>query len=91
MENVLYIKKGNLTITEKKKLEKTGKIVIEVKELLDIKSSSYYETDLIVTQNCCNCGCKMYMTKDRQEALKRGGIIFYCTFGHGQSYPKPKS
>lgn len=85
-DNILYSKKGNLTITEKKKLEKTGKTVIEVKELSDIKSSSFFDTQNIVYKNCYTCGEKIWISSQRLEALKRSGNTHYCSFGHAQYY-----
>lgn len=87
MSEIIYSKTGNLTISEKKKLEKLGKSVIVVKELSSIKTEKQlFNFDEYVFDNCYSCGDRIYLTKSRMEALKKSKKTFYCPQGHNQVY-----
>lgn len=39
-----------------------------------------------VFTNCSHCGERVYLLKERMDALRTGKTTFYCSHGHGMSY-----
>ena len=89
-KEIVIIKPGTLSVKDKEKLTKSGRLVIEHSNpdtVIFRKSTSDFEyTSKLVFTNCYACGERIYLTQERLTALKESKKVFFCSHGHSQSY-----
>lgn len=85
--NIIVVKPNSLKSKDKEKLTKAGNIVIELQELHTGINIISNEIRIKYEFTCCySCGERIYLTEERHKALKVSKKIFYCSFGHSQSF-----
>jgi hypothetical protein len=86
-KEIIIIKPKTLSPKDKEKLTKSGKVVVEhpFPEEVVFKKSIPETVEYIYT-NCYRCGERIYLLKERLDALKESKSGFYCSHGHCQSY-----
>lgn len=84
-KQIIVVKPNSLSPKDKEKLTKAGNIVIECEKGSEIIYRPFVESQYVYT-NCSRCGERIYLLKERLDALKSGKWTFYCSYGHGQSY-----
>lgn len=84
MSKIIVVKPGSLLETDKNRLIKEGFVIVEHEQPNELIKQ--INPDKLVVDFCSNCGEKMFIQKERQDALIRSKNSFYCLMGHGQSY-----
>lgn len=84
-KQIIIIKPKSLSDKDKEKLTKDGNIVIEHEKSNEIAYRTFPESQYVYT-NCSRCGERIYLLKERLDALESGKHTFYCSHGHGQAH-----
>lgn len=83
---IIVIKPKSMSSADRAKLTKAGNIVVEHTNPGEVVYRQQEEHLPYVYTNCCVCGDRIYVLKERMSALKSKKKTFYCSQGHGQSF-----
>lgn len=84
MTTIVITKPKTLTESDKIKLSSHGLIIIEAEKESDVIFKDL-SIDFVYT-NCYTCGDRIYVTKERMDALTTNKKTFYCSHGHPQNF-----